>query len=107
MSIPTPEALVAGAYRAVDRELARQGAKAADYEAHILMTERYNKLAHAEFLRIAQKRETTDAETLGKMEHQAYILVLQTAVSALMALGHFPYPNSATSAPLSGGLLDS
>lgn len=104
MPTPTPEALIAGAYRAVDRELARQGARAADYEAHLLMTERYNGLAHKQFLNVAQKRETADAAALEKMEHQAYILILQTAVSALMALGHFPYPGSATSAPLPGGL---
>ena len=87
----TPEVVIAIVYRCVDRELARQGVKPDDYEPYLQMTEQYNKLAHAAFIRTAQAREHADPETAKALEMQAYNTVLQTAISALMALGHFPY----------------
>lgn len=90
----TPDEAISAAFRASSRELARVPVRPDAYEAFLIKTSEHLDLAAQLLTRIASERENSNADTLTTLEQCGLREMLQATVSALLALGHYPYLKS-------------
>lgn len=89
----TPEESISAAFRAASREMSRgmTANKAAAFQGFLVQTSQtLNETAKA-FAAVSGLRPKGSAEDIARLEAYAYNQILQATISAIMALGHFPY----------------
>ena len=87
----TPDEIISAAFRAASKELSRSPIRPDAYEGFMVATSEHLDQAAQFFSKIAEERNTASLDTLTALEHYGMREILQATVSALLALGHYPY----------------
>ncbi len=89
----TPEESITAAFRAASGEMSKgmTANKAGAFHGFVVQASHtLNETAKA-FAAVSELRPNGSTEDIARLEAYAYNQILQTTITVLMALGHFPY----------------